>query len=236
MAKNKNKTKKIDSVFDNVKFDDLLVKEIDSDSILRNDDITNSDIKEVIINEEILIEQIPTKSKNETFFEKFEKTKKDFSKEKRKQIFTAKKNISTKFKSSSLSTKLNDSKFLKISWSIFICFGIFILSYCSTVLGFLAINFSGVSNPLSKWTYINVNLALTQLSVICSGIVLALVVIPYLYLVASWFVGINSVYKSSSFFIFNIICLIISAVCVILIVCTSSIVFNFVIGFNPIGA
>lgn len=236
MAKNKNKVNKSQSVFNEIKSNNEQVKEIENDSITFSDDTKNIDIKEVFISEDISIESPPIKSKNETFFEKFEKTKKDFSKEKRKQLFTAKKNISTKFKSSSLLTKLNDSRFLKISWSLFISFAIFILIYCSIVLAFLAVNFSGVNDPLSKWTYINVNLSLTQLSVICSGMSLALIVIPYLYLVASWFVGINSVYKSSSFFIFNLICLIISGICVLLIICTSSIIFNFVIEFNPIGS
>lgn len=236
MAKNKSKVDKPKSVFHDIKSNDNNAKATENDLVINNDIIENTDIKEVSISEDVLNESTLSKSKNETFFEKFEKTKKDFSKEKRKQMFTAKKNISTKFKASSLLTKLNDSKFLKISWSIFISFGIFFLAYCSTVLGFLAVNFNGVSDSLSQWTYVNVNLSLTQLSVICSGIVLALVVIPYLYLVASWFVGINSVHKSPSFFIFNVICLVISAICVILIISTSSIIFNFVIGFNPISS
>ncbi|MEG1821052.1 MAG: hypothetical protein RR201_02285 [Malacoplasma sp.] len=233
MAKNKKNKTTSKSVFNDIGLDTK--SKVKNEENLKTDiiDVNVEEIKEVVITEEI-VDTLPTKSQNDTFFEKFEKTKKDFSKEKRKNIFAAKKNISTKFKSSTLLTKINDSKFLKMSWLSFILIGIFITAYSSVVLGFLANYFNGSSDP--SWSYINVNLPLTQISIVCAGIALALIVAPYVYLTASWFVGINSVYKSASFFIFNMSCLLISFICMILIICTSSIVFNFVIGFKPITA
>ena len=50
---------------------------------------------------------------NSTFFEKFEKTKKDFLKEKRQKDFLAKRSLSSKSKAKGLDNKLRDDKFAK---------------------------------------------------------------------------------------------------------------------------
>lgn len=222
----KDKTK-IPSVFDN--FDNNGTPNQTNSNIVNNEKDVNQTFTSSPNNS---VESQHT-SNNATFFEKFEKSKKDFARDKKQQTTLARKSLLGKYRALGLSTKLNDHVFLKKSWLLFIGLGIFALAYSIVVIVFLSPYFNG-SAGANKWSFVDLNLWMTQLSVVCSGISIGIVTIPYIYLLASWFVGINRTYRSVGFFIFNWTSLVIAIICVILTICTSSIIFNFVINFRPI--
>lgn len=172
--------------------------------------------------------------KNETFFEKFERSKKDFAKEKRKEKNLAKKTISTKSKLIGFENKLRDDAFFKKFWIVMIIVTAILLTYACVVVGFLGPYFSSVENN-SKWVpAVNIYGELTKTSIIFSGIAICLIPIPYIFLLALWFVGVNNVHRSKTFINSNLIILSISAVLLILVIPLSSIVFNQVIGYLPL--
>lgn len=172
--------------------------------------------------------------KNAIFFEKFEKSKKDFVKEKRKQKSEAKKSILSKNKLIGFESKLRDESFLRKIWIIFIVSAIVLLAYACVVEGFLGNKFNGVTD--NKWIYATYYSGLTKTSVIFSGIVISLIPLPYIYLLASWFIGINNVQQSKYFIVTNIVILSISLILLLIVVPMSSLIFNQTIGFKPIGA
>ncbi|EGZ31554.1 hypothetical protein [Malacoplasma iowae] len=170
---------------------------------------------------------------NNTFFEKFEKTKKDFLKEKREKDFLAKRSLSSKSKAKGFDNKLRDDKFVKDSWISFIVIGLFLFAYACVVMGFLATQFNGSTSH--KWAYIDLNLAMNQTTIIFSGIIVCLIPIPYIYLLASWFVGINSVHRSKSFFLVNMSFIGIAILLFICVLPMSSVIFAGVNNFSPIA-
>lgn len=172
--------------------------------------------------------------KNALFFEKFEKSKKDFLKEKRKEKYDAKKSIISKNKLLGFESRLRDEEFIKKIWILFIVFGIAFLAYACVVMGFLGNKFNGVSD--NKWVYANYYSGLTKTSVIFSGIVISLIPLPYVYLLSSWFIGINNVQNSKYFIVTNITILVLSAILLIVVVPMSSLIFNQTIGFKPIAS
>ncbi|MDE5949631.1 MAG: hypothetical protein K2J69_01915, partial [Malacoplasma sp.] len=172
--------------------------------------------------------------KNETFFEKFEKSKRDFAKEKRKEKNLAKKSISTKNKLLGFENRLRDDGFFKKFWIVMISVTAVLLIYACIVIGFLGPYFSSVADT-SKWVpAVNIYGGLTKTSIIFSGIAICLIPIPYIFLLALWFVGVNNVHRSKPFIVSNLVILSISAVLLILVIPLSSIVFNQVIGYSPL--
>lgn len=171
---------------------------------------------------------------NSTFFEKFEKTKKDFLKEKRQKDFLAKRSLSSKSKAKGLENKLRDDKFVKDSWISFIVIGLFLFAYGCVVMGFLATQFNGSTS--NKWTFIDLYSDMTKTTIVFSGIIVCLIPIPYMYLLASWFVGINSVHRSKSFFLVNMTFIGIAIVLFICVLPMSSIIFAGVNNFTPIAS
>lgn len=171
---------------------------------------------------------------NSTFFEKFEKTKKDFLKEKRQKDFLAKRSLSSKSKAKGLDNKLRDDKFAKDAWISFIVIGLFLFAYACVVMGFLATQFNGSTS--NKWAYIDLYSDMNKTTIIFSGIIACLIPIPYMYLLASWFVGINNVHRSKSFFIVNMSFIGIAILLFICVLPMSSIIFAGVNNFTPIAS
>ncbi|MDE6562963.1 MAG: hypothetical protein K2J98_01615, partial [Malacoplasma sp.] len=174
------------------------------------------------------------KDKNETFFEKFEKSKRDFAKEKRKEKSLAKKSLSAKNKLIGLENKLRDDNFLKKFWIVVISITVILLIYACVVVGFLGPYFYSATDT-SKWIpAVNIYGGLTKTSIIFCGISICLIPIPYIVLLALWFVGVNNVHRSKAFVNSNLVILSISAILLILVIPLSSVVFNQVIGYSPL--
>lgn len=169
---------------------------------------------------------------NNTFFEKFEKSRKDIAKDKRERSLEAKKSLNLKGKMLGFDNKLRDDAFVKKFWIGFILAGLLFFAYACVVISFLGPQFNGATSD--KWSYVNWYGDMNKTIVIFSGVVVGLIPIPYVYLIASWFVGINNVWRSKSFFVVNLTFLSICAVLVLLILPMSSVIFGYVNNFSPI--
>lgn len=77
---------------------------------------------------------------NETFFEKFEKTKKDFVREKKVGKVKAQKSLKFKNKILGFENKLRDEDFIRNCWIAFIVLSILFVAYASVSLGVLVIS------------------------------------------------------------------------------------------------
>ncbi len=168
---------------------------------------------------------------NATFFEKFERTKKDLIREKKQGKLKAQKSVKLKNKILGFENKLRDDEFIKHSWIAFISFSVFFIVYASICLGFLATSFNGTTDP--KWSFAQHYGAMTKTIVIFSSIVIILVPMPYIYLMGMWFVGINGAHKSKGFFVSNFIILLISLLLILCVIPMSSVIFEKVNNFVP---
>lgn len=145
-----------------------------------------------------------SKSSNELFFEKFNNTKKDYKKQ---QLEKVKKEIDKRNKTLSFDRRLEDNRFLTKVY-IVICVVIFftlsisitvftinLMFYDGNVDKFLNNNaWYGIANAVNKW-YLNMNKAV----VIMSAISFSLVPLPFLFLLTTWFVGMNQIFRSWKF-------------------------------------
>lgn len=228
-GKNKNKDKK-ESMFDSKDFNNSTSNNNSLDQSLPNNNFgVSSDLNNSHTNS-----QNGPVDKNEVFFEKFEKSKKDFIKEKRKEKNRAKKSISNQNKLLGFENRLRDDSYFKKFWIILLSITALLLTYACIVMGFLGPHFSKVSDG-SRWTpAVNVYGGLTRTSIIFSGVIIALIPLPYIFLLTSWFIGINSVHRSKVFIISNIVIVSFSAVLVVLTIPLSSFVFNRVLSFLPV--
>lgn len=172
--------------------------------------------------------------KNAIFFEKFEKSKKDFLKEKRQKKLDAKKSLLSRKKMMGFENKLREEDFIKKIWIIFGISSLLLLAYASVIMAFLGNKFNGTTD--TKWVYANYFSGLTKTSVIFSGISLSLIPLPYLFLMSAWFIGINSVHESKYFVSTNIVILVISGILLLLVIPLSSVIFHETINFSPIPA
>lgn len=170
--------------------------------------------------------------KNAIFFEKFEKSKKDFLKEKKRDKKNAKKSILSSNKALSFDAKLRDDYFVKKLWIFLIIFDLIIIAYFSVIEGFLGNKFNGSQIP--KWIFVNYYSNLTKTSVILSGISIVLIICPYFFLLASWFIGVNNIHKSKSLLVSNIFILGLSIVFLIIIIPSSSLIFHETINYLPL--
>lgn len=173
---------------------------------------------------------------NSTFFEKFEKSKKDITKDKKRQWSEAKKSMGLRNKVLGFENRLRDDIFIRNIWIIIGVLSVILLAYSSVVIGFLGDKFNGANSDDYKWTYVNYFLDMNKTTVIFSGFVIALIPLPYIYLLAAWFIGINSVHRSKPFIVVIITFLSISLLLTILIIPMSSIIFANVNDFRPIAS
>lgn len=168
---------------------------------------------------------------NETFFEKFEKTKKDFVKEKKIGKQKAQKSLKFKSKILGFENRLRDEDFIRNSWIAFIVLSILFVAYASVSLGFLGNKFNGASD---KWIYANYYLDMTKTIVVFSSIILVIMPMPFLYLLGTWFVGINGTHKSKQFFIVILVFLVLSLILMLCLIPMTSIIFHKTIYFKPL--
>lgn len=204
---------------------------------LENELLQETENSETIVNEpeqNLNTDEITGLDKNAIFFEKFEKSKKDFLKEKRKDKLLAKRKISNQNKMLGFQSRLREEDFTKKLWIIFVMAGVLLLAYSCVVVAFLGNKFNGTTD--NKWVYANYFLGMTKTSVIFSGISIVLIPLPYLYMCAAWFIGINNVHQSKYFVTTNIVFLVISLVLTIIVIPMSSYIFNQTIGFLPLGS
>lgn len=174
-----------------------------------------------------------TSDANSTFFEKFERTKKDLIKEKKAGKQKALRSVKLKNKILGFENKLRDDDFIKNSWIGFITLSVLFIAYACVCLGFLATKFNGTTD--AKWSYANYYGDMTKTIVVFSSIIVIIIPIPYIYLMGTWFVGINGVHKSKGFYITNFVVLLIALVLTLLVIPMSSIIFDCVINFRPLG-
>lgn len=204
-----------------------------NDSSLENKN--NSEINEenkIEISFEKNLENKNSIDKNAIFFEKFEKSKKDFMKEKRKEKLDAKKSISSKNKGLGLTARLKDDMYTKKIWIIFSIVSIILLSYASVIMAFLGNKFDGSSDP--KWIFTSYYSALTKISVIFSGIAISLIPLPYFYLFSSWFIGINNIHHSKYFVSTNFYILVVATILLLIVIPLSTTIFIQTANFSPL--
>lgn len=175
--------------------------------------------------------EISNKSSNELFFEKFNNTKKEYKKQ---QIEKAKKEIEKRNKTLSFDRKLDDNKFLtKVYIIIFIIiffilaisitvFSINIMFYNGNVDNFLSNNaWYGIAMSVNNW-YLSMNRAI----VILSGIAFSLVPLPFIFLLTTWFVGMNQIFRSWKFILTIFIFVGVAALCVLITIPMFSIIYT----------
>ncbi|MBD5445904.1 MAG: hypothetical protein HDR31_01130 [Mycoplasma sp.] len=222
-------------------FDDISKENLDNSSDNKNNSNSNQNTENNFVENKENISQTnfdnnkySPNDANSTFFEKFEKSKKDINKDKKKQWSEAKKSMGLRNKVLGFENRLRDDIFIRKIWIILGIFSVIFLAYSSVVIGFLGDKFNGANSDDYKWTYVNYFLDMNKTTVVFSGFVIALIPLPYIYLLAAWFIGINSVHRSKPFIVVLIIFLSISLLLTILIIPMSSIIFANVNDFRPI--
>lgn len=168
---------------------------------------------------------------NELFFEKFNKSKKDFKKENKEKQQLAKKQIISQARISGFSKRLEDNSFtMKIY--LFLLITMFITIGFAISIFVILLPYSGPgqydsSNVTDIWQRVNYiqfpNFAIT--SVVLSAMTFILLPAPYLYLLATWFVGINQVTRSKIFIFTNIGLSFLAILMFIIILILSTIIF-----------
>ncbi|MGL4647363.1 MAG: hypothetical protein ACRCVI_01405 [Mycoplasmoidaceae bacterium] len=146
---------------------------------------------------------------NDIFFEKFEKSKKDFKKENKKRKLFAQKLMSSQSKIQGLQRKLEDNSFLfKVyiflftSFFVTVGFSIGVFTVLLPYANHQVYDANNVSDIWQRVSYVQYpHFAMT--TVVFSGIIFCLLPMPYLYLIATWFVGINDVKRSKMFVLTN---------------------------------
>ncbi|BAC43905.1 hypothetical protein D8X55_00030 [Malacoplasma penetrans] len=226
----RNKNNKIDnekkeSVFNSKEFQSNQPNQSSSSNLETNSTVNN------FSNEQTR----PTSPGNDLFFEKFEKSKKDFIKEKKKEKNVAKKSLSSKNKLLGFESRLRDEHYFKRFWIILLSVTFFVLAYACTVIGLCGPHFASVESS-SKWiAAYNLYNGVFKTSVIFSGIIICIIPLPYIFLLSSWFIGINNVHRSKSFVVSNIAILVTSIVLLFFVIILSSIVFATTVSYRPIA-
>lgn len=172
-----------------------------------------------------------SKGSNDLFFEKFNKSKKDFKKDNKEKQQLAKKQIVSQARISGLSKRLEDNSFtmkiyLFLLTTMFITIG-FAIAIFVVLLPYSNPGVYDSSNVNDIWQRVNYvehpNFAIT--SVVLSGITFILLPAPYLYLLATWFVGINQVTRSKVFILINISLSFLAIIMFIIILILSTVIF-----------
>ncbi|MGL5246217.1 MAG: hypothetical protein ACRC8C_01460 [Mycoplasmoidaceae bacterium] len=168
---------------------------------------------------------------NDLFFEKFNKSKKDFKKDNKEKQLLAKKQIISQARISGLSKRLEDNTFtLKIYLFLLVIFFItvgFGIAIFTVLLPYSGPGQYDASNVTDIWQRVNYiqypNFAIT--SVVLSAITFILLPAPYLYLLATWFVGINQVTRSKVFILINLSLSLLAILMFIIILILSTLIF-----------
>lgn len=198
--KNKNSTKKPKSVFDaesdlnpNNSADE---KSLYDSMYNENQSETESSLSDSFLNQQNYDpSNLNVDELNKNFFEKFEKTKKDLKKQKKEDRKKALRSSGQKNKLLlRFEINLRDPAFLKKTWVFIILGSILFMGYSIGVLSVLANQFNTASD--NKWVFLNLFSGLNRTSIVFSGITVGLIPIPYVFLIASWFIGINNVHQS----------------------------------------
>lgn len=174
--------------------------------------------------------EFDNKTSNELFFEKFNNTKKDYKKQ---QLEKVKKEIDKRNKTLSFDRRLEDNRFLTKVYLIIFIFIFFILSISITVF---VINLKfyngdvdsyvnnnawyGIANAVNKW-YLTMN----RVVVVMSAIAFSLVPLPFLFLLTTWFVGMNQIFRSWKFILSTSIFIGLAALIVIITIPMFSIIY-----------
>lgn len=167
---------------------------------------------------------------NSSFFERYERSKKDIDKENKKQRSEARKSMSVKSRLLGFDSKLRDDLYVKKLWIWMIVVSIVLLAYSCVVMGFLGDKFYNTSD--NKWSFVNWLSDMNKATVVFDGIIIALIPLPYIYLLAAWFIGVNNVHRSKPFVIVLLTFLSISLLLTLLVLPMSSIIFAEVAPFR----
>lgn len=176
---------------------------------------------------------IKEKDSNEIFFEKFSNTKKDFKKNKIKkskfyQFLNFKK----------IDIHLEDNSFIKWSYIIFISFLIINITFSGLVIAFFNGYFLKGNNPSEVHSFLGdynniINLrvssgfgSLLDANFIFACLSISLLLIPYLYLISTWFIGFNNTYRSKIFYIFNLSMIILTFTFLLLMIIFTSVLLS----------
>ncbi|MGL5591471.1 MAG: hypothetical protein ACRDCF_01915 [Mycoplasmoidaceae bacterium] len=196
----------------------------------------NSILKDLKTKKENLIENEKSddnysKGSNDLFFEKFNKSKKDFKRDNKERQLLAKKQIISQARISGLSKRLEDNTFtLKIY--LFLLVTLFITVGFGIAIFVILLPYSGPgsydsSNVTDIWQRVNYvqypNFAIT--CVVLSAMTFILLPSPYLYLLATWFVGINQVTRSKVFILINVSLSLLAILMFIIIFILSTVIF-----------
>ncbi len=175
-------------------------------------------------------------SDNELFFEKFNNTKKDH---KKAELERARKLINKKNKSLGFERRLDDNRYVGMIYGIIA--GIIVLILAISITAFTISykfmvdhdpgNYStdntwwGIATAVDKY-YGTMNSAV----VIMSGIAFSLVPLPFFFLAATWFMGMNQVFRSRNFMLFLFVCIGLSALIVLITIPMFSVIYSWCSG------
>lgn len=172
------------------------------------------------------------KNDNELFFEKFNNTKKNY---KKAELEKARKQINKKNKSLSFERRLEDNRFVGMIYGIIGAIIFFVLAISITVfvinLKFYYPVTSDVYSTQNAWFgisyFINVEyFTMNRAIVIMEGIAFSLVLVPFFFLMTTWFVGINQMFRSRKFMMFLFTCIGISVLLVLITIPMFSIIYS----------
>ncbi len=171
------------------------------------------------------------KNENELFFEKFNNTKKNH---KKAELEKARKQINKKNKSLSFERRLEENRYVGTIYGIIAGIIALILSISITVfvLNFRFMNIISTDDYKDSLAWYGVALGisnyytvLNKAVVIMSGIAFSLVPIPFFFLLSTWFMGLNQIFRSRNFMIFLFTCIGLSLLIVLITIPMFSVIY-----------
>ncbi len=171
------------------------------------------------------------KSENELFFEKFNNTKKNY---KKAELEKARKQINKKNKTLSFERRLEDNRYVGkiygivggvIALILSISITVFVLNY-----QFLVNSDYNSYQKDNMWYGIVLGISkqygtLNKAVVIMSGIAFSLVPVPFFFLLSTWFMGLNQIFRSRNFMIFMFTCIGLSLLIVLITIPMFSVIY-----------
>ncbi len=199
-------------------------------------DMSNQEPKEEIHDTEFS----SAKNENELFFEKFNNTKKNH---KKAELEKAKKQINKKNKTLSFERRLEENSYVaKVYGAVG---GVIALILAISITVFV-INFrfyvnTDIESYKSSNTWYGIALGistkyymLNKVVVIMSGIAFSLVPIPFFFLLSTWFMGLNQIFRSRNFMVFLFSCIGLSLLIVLITIPMFSVIYSwwYILPFN----
>ncbi len=172
------------------------------------------------------------KSDNELFFEKFNNTKKNH---KKAELEKARKQINKKNKSLSFERRLEDNRYVGKIYGI--VGGVIALILAISITVFV-LNYQFMINPdpnnyltSNMWYGVVLGISnsyavLNKAVVIMSGIAFSLVPIPFFFLLSTWFMGLNQIFRSRNFMVFLFTCIGLSLLIVLITIPMFSVIYS----------